>query len=97
MFRATFIDPYQARAMGEYAMEDLHVTRTAVLYNGESSYSRGLAEFYRSTIEARGGTVTTFVDLADYEGNLAAALDAVRQDPGQAVYVPLYDKKAREL
>lgn len=97
MFRATFIDPYQAQAMGEYAMEDLHVTRTAVLYNGESSYSKGLAEFYRSTIEARGGTVTTFVDLADYDGNLAAALDAVRQDPGQAVYVPLYDKKAREL
>lgn len=97
MFRATFIDPYQARAMGNYAVEYLQVTRSAVVFNSDSTYSKGLAEFYRSTIEAHGGTITAFVDLAAYQGDLKAALAAVQEPPCQAIYLPLYDKKAREF
>lgn len=97
MFRATFIDPYQARAMGDFAVEKLHVTKTSVLFNGDSSYSKGLAEFYRSTIEAQGGTITTFVDLAAYGGDLQAALAALRPQAGQAIYAPLYAQHARDF
>ena len=45
MFRATFIDPYQARAMGDYAVEYLQVTRSAVVFNSDSKYSKAWLNF----------------------------------------------------
>lgn len=97
MFRATFIDPFQARAMGEYATEKLHAKTSAVVFDGKSPYSKGLAEFYRNAVEAQGKGIVAFIDVSGVGYDENSLVETLRQSRCDAVYLPVYDDKARSL
>ena len=97
MFRATFIDPFQARAMGEYATEKLYAKTSAVVFDGTSPYSKGLAEFYRNTVEAQGKAVVAFIDINGADYSKERLIDRLRQSRCDVVYVPVYDDEAQVL
>lgn len=80
VFRACFLDPFQGKVMATVAKEDLSATTAAVLYNGENDYVTTLAQFFKDTFEALGGTVEVFEayssSMTDFTGLLGQVADA---------------------
>ena len=93
IFRATYIDSYQGRVMADFARQTLGAKTSAVIYDAHSSYSQGLAEFYRKAFTVRGGTVPLFIGLEKKE-DLAQAMALIKQQPVDAVYAPFYGEGA---
>lgn len=51
VFRACYIDPFQGAVAAKFARDNLKAKTAAVLYDVGNDYSKGLAEFFRSTFE----------------------------------------------
>ena len=96
MFRATFIDSYQGRAMADYAFGQLKARTAAVVYDERQAYSKGLAAFFKQSFLADGGQVPVYVDVSS-DDSFAAAVAALKASPCQVVYAPFYDEKAMEF
>lgn len=97
MFRATFIDPVQGRAMARFALDTLQARRAAILYNPSSAYAAGLATFFKESFVAAGGTVVAFdfsdPAVSDYE----TVLSRMKADGIDVLYIPAYHWKALEI
>lgn len=94
MFRATFIDSYQGRAMADYAVKDLQAKTAAVVYDERETYSKGLAAFFQQSFLADGGSVPVFRSITDGE---EAVLAELKEKKCRVVYVPLYDEQAMDF
>lgn len=57
VFRTVYIDDYQAQVMAKFALTTLNAKTAAVLYNNDVSASLYLAEIFKTSFEASGGTV----------------------------------------
>ena len=57
IFMAAFIDPYQARIMAGFAIQELEAMTAAVLTETGSMYSEGLSTAFIEDFTAQGGTV----------------------------------------
>lgn len=56
-FRVCFIDPYQGKAMANYAFNKLGARTAAVTTEQGNDYSVGLAQYFKEEFENLGGTV----------------------------------------
>jgi len=57
MFRVCFIDPYQGRALAEYAFRKLHVRTAAFLTDSASPYTIGVHRFFETRFRELGGRI----------------------------------------
>ena len=57
IFRACFIDPFQGKAMAEFALNNLKLRKFAVLYAVNSDYSTGLKDYVEQAVKAGGGEI----------------------------------------
>lgn len=103
-FRSTFTDPLQAKVLARFVRERLRLRRAAVLFDGGSDYSRGLAELFRSGFKALGGDVVAFeaytggaIDYAPQLARIKAARPEIIFSPGFYNEVPLQVQQARKL
>lgn len=90
MFRATFINASQGRAMADYALKQLHAERAAIFYYPDQGYAQGLAEYFHSAFVAGGGSVPVFKAVTD-PAALADEISLVRRNGIQVIYLPGYD------
>ncbi len=104
IFRACFLDPYQGKAMGIYAAQNLGAKTAAIIYNNSDDYSTGLAEAFKEKFESLGGSVVAYEAYSssdiDYKSQLT---NIVGQNP-DVVFMPDYyntvamiAKQAREV
>ncbi|MGA2079150.1 MAG: ABC transporter substrate-binding protein [Holophaga sp.] len=104
IFRACFLDAFQATAAARFAVEHLKARKAACLFDLDNEYPSGLAEVFRRRFLAMGGQVTAFEGhgsgATDFKVQLARII-ATRPD---LIYLPDYYrdvalavKQAREL
>ena len=91
VYRAAFIDPFQGSVMARFAYEDMHASRTAVLFDVASAYNRGIAESFRRAYEGLGGTIVAFETYTTGETNFRAQLERIAASNPDVVYLPNYD------
>ncbi|MDD2585063.1 MAG: ABC transporter substrate-binding protein [Syntrophomonadaceae bacterium] len=104
IFRVCFIDPFQGTLMARFAKDDLNA-KTAVIYKDTSSdYAKGLAEYFKKTFEADGGTILTEEGFVKDDRDFKATLTKIKTKNPDFIYVPGYYqevapllKQAREL
>lgn len=104
IFRACFIDPFQAAAMAEFAVTDLKLKRIAVLYDVKNDYSVGLRDFFDAAVKKLGGEIVIEksygADDIDFKAQLTD-IKAANPDtifiPGYYTEVGLICRQAREL
>src|SRR5262249_43433493 len=89
IFRACFIDPFQGPVMAKFAWESLKVKRVGLLVSNSSSYSVGLAKYFKEAFTGRGGTV---IEKSYSEGDkdFKAQLTAIRAANVEAIFNPGY-------
>lgn len=104
IFRVCFIDPFQGTLMAEFAAQNLGAKQAAIYKDTSSDYAKGLAEYFRKTFEASGGTIVTEEGFVKSDRDFKATLTKIRGKNPDFIYVPGYYeevapliKQAREL
>lgn len=90
VFRVCFIDPDQGTTMATYVLEDMDLTKAAVIYNASDDYSVGLAESFMDQAEEIGleivGEETYLADAKDFRTQLTR----IAQSSPEVLFVPDY-------
>ncbi|MDR0273630.1 MAG: ABC transporter substrate-binding protein [Clostridiales bacterium] len=89
-FRACFLDNFQARSMGKFAVEQLEASTAAVLFNSGSAYSEGLADNFRQQFEAMGGTIVAFEAYSDGDVDFRTQLTNINARNADVLFLPDY-------
>lgn len=104
IFRACFIDPFQGTLMAEFAATDLQAKTAAIYKDSSTDYAKGLAEYFKKTFEAKGGTIVTEEGFVKDDREFRATLTKIRSKKPDFIYIPGYYqevapliKQAREL
>lgn len=90
VFRACYIDPYQGAVVGKFASENLKATKAAVLVNTASDYSVGLAEAFKASFEAKGGTITNYESYTDADKDFKSILTTIKAGNPEVIFIPDY-------
>ena len=90
VFRACFLDPYQAEKMAEYAHDTLGAENVAVLYNNADDYSIGLAEAFSARAEELGMTVVAKESAVEYDVDYTPQLIKIADAEPDALFVCYY-------
>lgn len=90
VFRTTFIDPFQGVKMADYAIQEMGVTKAAVLYQTGNDYSEGLYENFEAEFTALGGEVVDVEAYAAGDVDFNAQLTSIAAAAPEVVWCPNY-------
>jgi len=90
VFRACFVDDFQGVVAARFAVEELGSSKPAVLYDVTSDYNKGIAEIYKSTMEANGVTVVSFETYTSGETDWTAQLTRIIDSGADSLFLPNY-------
>lgn len=103
-FRVCFIDPFQGAVMANYAINELGVTKAAIIKENGSDYSVGLAKFFNDAFTAAGGQIVANIDYQKGDNDFTAQLGSIRAAGPEVIFAPgdfgpsaLLIKQAREM
>ena len=77
IFRVCFIDSYQGKVLATFARRNLKAKTAAILIDSRSDYSVGLAEAFRQSFTALGGTVLAEPKYTEGDSDFSAQLTAL--------------------
>ncbi len=97
IFRACFIDPFQGTLMAEFAATELQAKTAAIYKDSSTDYAKGLAEYFKKTFKAKGGTIVTEEGFVKDDREFRAALTKIRSKNPDFIYVPGYYQEAAPL
>jgi len=90
VFRVCFIDPFQGGAMAKFAGTKLGMKKVAIFSCLTSSYSAGLAKFFKAKFTADGGTIAIEETYSDGDKDFNAQLTAIKAASVDGIFVPGY-------
>jgi branched-chain amino acid transport system substrate-binding protein len=90
VFRVCFIDPFQGKVMATFARNTLKLDSVALLKDVKNDYSIGLAETFKASFVALGGTIALEQSYSAGDTDFSAQVTAVKATKAQAIYVPGY-------
>lgn len=103
-FRVNFEDSYQATAAAQYAVDELGLTKAAIVTDQSSDYSLGLTSAFESKFTELGSEVVATQSIQAGETDFSAVLTSLLAQDFDVLYVPVYYteaglfiKQAREM
>jgi len=91
VFRAAFLDPFQAPVIANFAQGEFEDHQTAaVLYDVASDYPKGLAENFRDAWEAQGGELVAFESFTTGDTDFSAQLTKIADADPDVIFTPQY-------
>ncbi|WP_069997228.1 ABC transporter substrate-binding protein [Cellulosilyticum sp. I15G10I2] len=90
VFRACYTDPYQGGIVAKFASENLGAKTAAILYNAGDDYSTGLAEAFKATFEAAGGTITNYEGYTAENKDFKSVLTTIKEKQPDVLFNPDY-------
>ena len=93
VFRACFIDPFQGAVGARFALDNLKAKTAAVLYDVGNDYSKGLAEYFKTTFTQGGGTIVLYKSYAKDDVDFSSLLTDVKQANPEVLFLPDYYQK----
>ena len=93
VFRACFIDPFQGSVVASFALKDLKAKTAAVLYDVGNDYSKGLAEYFKATIEKGNGQVVGYESYQKDDVDFSALITKIGVKKPDVLFIPDYYNK----
>lgn len=90
IFRVCYLDDFQGQACAAFAFKDLGFKKAAIIFAQDDDYSKGLAEFFRSSFKALGGTI---VEDVAFQGEVSEFKDQVSKIAAanpEVIFAPVY-------
>ena len=94
VFRACFLDPYQAGIMAEYAVNSLGAKTAAILYDNSDSYFIGLYEGFTEKAKELGLEIVATETAASGDADYTAQLTKIADAEPDVVFVCYYYEDA---
>jgi branched-chain amino acid transport system substrate-binding protein len=90
IFRVCFIDPFQGTVMANFALKTLNVKRVALMTDVGSTYSVGLADFFKKAFVAGSGEIIAEQKFTKDDKDFRAQLTAIKAENPEAIFIPGY-------
>lgn len=90
VFRACFIDTFQARVLAKFVLNNLKAKTAAVLYDVASEAPNGQANLFKETFEKDGGTITNFETYTTGDRDFSAQLTKIKAGNPEVIFIPAY-------
>lgn len=94
VFRACFLDPFQAQLMAQYAKENLKAAKVAVLYDNTNDYSIGLSDAFQAKAKELGLEVVAAESAVESDADYTPQLSKIADAEPDAVFVCYYYETA---
>jgi branched-chain amino acid transport system substrate-binding protein len=89
VFRAAFLDPFQGPVVADFAAKKFDAKTAAVIFDVSNDYSKGLAEIFKSSWEAKGlGPVVAFESHGTKDQDFSAQLTTIVSANPDFIFVP---------
>lgn len=95
-FRICFTDPMQGELMAQYII-DQGITKVAIIYNQDDTYSTGINDAFKTKYAALGGTVAAETSFAKDAKDFNAQLTKIKGTDAQGIFMPIYNEKAAQI
>lgn len=90
VFRTSFISPYEAKGLAEFAYEKLYARKAAVLYNSSEQYSIQLAEDFKNAFEAKGAKIVAYERYTDETKDFNSIIMKIKAINPEILFIPDY-------
>ena len=90
VFRACFIDTFQARVLAKFVLNNLNARTAAVLYDVASEAPNGQANLFKETFEESGGSVVAFETYTTGDRDFSAQLTKIKAVDPDVIFLPAY-------
>ncbi len=94
VFRACFLDPFQAQLMAQFAAESLKATKVAVIYDNTNDYSIGLSDSFQAKAKELGMEVVAVESAKENDADYTPQLSKIADAQPEAVFVCYYYETA---
>jgi branched-chain amino acid transport system substrate-binding protein len=106
-FRVCFIDPFQGTVMANYAYNEIHAKKVAIVQEVSNDYAVGLAKFFTDSFKKLTGDDKAILSVSNYntgDQDFTAQLTNIKAQNPDAIFAPgnftesaLVIKQARQL
>lgn len=103
-FRACFIDSFQGTVSANFALNSLKTSKSAILIDNSSDYSKGLGQVFKDVFTKGGGQVVAEEAYLQKDQDFKSILTKIKAQNPDIIYLPGYYedvgkivKQAREL
>jgi len=93
-FRICFNDSYQGTGMANYALNNLGLKKAVIIMDSSSDYGKGLAENFKKTFEANGGTIVAQEAYVRGDTDFNAILTSIKGKDFDVIFIPGYYEEA---
>ncbi len=90
VFRACFIDTFQAGVLAKFVLGNLKAKTAAVLYDSTSEAPNGQATLFRETFEKNGGRVVGYETYTTGDKDFSAQLTKIKSANPEVIFLPAY-------
>jgi len=90
IFRTCFIDPFQGSVLANFALNNLHRKKAAILLDTKSDYSKGLAQYFEIAFKAGGGKIVANESYEAGKKDFRTQLTKIRMRHPEVLLVPGY-------
>lgn len=90
VFRASFLDQSQGKAIASFAADNLECKKVAILYNPSYEYSKGIAEAFETNAIAKGMEVSAKETYGQPDEDLATTIATILEGEPDAILIPDY-------
>ena len=90
VFRACFIDPFEARVLAKFVLNNIKAQTAAVLYDVASEAPNGQANLFREVFEQNGGRVVAFETYTTGDRDFSAQLTKIKAQNPAVIFLPAY-------
>lgn len=90
VFRACFLDPYQAKAAASFARNELKAQTAAILSDIAQDYCVALGNFFKEAFIAQGGTIVAEQYCRTGDQDFSAQLTTILNANPDLLYIPNY-------
>ena len=93
VFRSCFTDPFQGSVAANFALKELKASTAAVLYDVGNDFSKGLADFFKSTFEKSKGTILAYESYQKDDVDFSALITKIGVKKPDVIFLPDYYNK----
>jgi len=90
VFRACFIDTFQAGVLAKFVLNNLKAKTAAVLYDSSSEAPNGQATLFKETFEKNGGKIVGFETYTTGDKDFSAQLTKIKSTNPDVIFLPAY-------
>jgi len=90
VFRACFIDTFQAGVLAKFVLNNLNAKTAAVLYDSSSEAPNGQATLFKETYEKNGGQIVGFETYTTGDKDFSAQLTKIKATNPEVIFLPAY-------